>query len=115
VLVKPVLNWYCGVVQDHPYQNTSTYASEPNGMPPQLVLQGVSFAFVALLALDSRCNATFNPSQRKWTLNFANATNCAEALEVAWPPVTYWNNMGIEMVYAHATPGEVTVSLFRPS
>jgi hypothetical protein len=125
VLPVRISDWYCGVVMCQAWKNPQynekghSARTTPLGdymppMPPKLVLEGVSFPFFALLALDNDCHYTFNKNARRWTLNFNSPTKCASALEVEWPPVPYWGIMGIEMEYSHEEPGKVTVSVFRP-
>jgi hypothetical protein len=127
VLTLPVSEWYFGVVKCHAWKNPDATAHNQGHsstetllgsyvppMPPQLVLEGVSFACFALLALNKRCQHTFNRTTRRWTLNFNSTDMCAAALEVVWDPIEYWRGMGIEMVYSHEEPGKVTVSVLRP-
>jgi hypothetical protein len=127
VLALRVSDWYFDVVKCHAWKNPNATARSPGHtqtattlgtyvppMPPQLVLEGVSFACFALLALDTHCEYTFNHARRRWTLNFISTSKCAAALEVDWTTVSYWSAMGIEMVYSHELPGRVTVSMFRP-
>ena len=127
VVVVRVSDWFFTVVKSHPWENPEatadtlghTLAAAPlnsyvPSMPPQLVLQGVSFPCFALLALHVRCQHTFDRDARRWTLNFDTMTKCAAALDVEWTTIEYWSDMGIKMEYSHMEPGKVTVSVFRP-
>jgi hypothetical protein len=80
-------------------------------MPDALVLHGVPFGLVALLAIDEDCEYCFNRITRVWSLNFLTAKECGDALEVIFPRAEHWSEQGIQMEYSHGEPGKVTVTL----
>jgi hypothetical protein len=107
-LAVPVQEWFNALV--HGWQGPGP------GQTSDLVLNGVPFGMVALLALDRVCNHVFSQFERQWTLIFRNSQRCAGALEVRFDTPRAANNaldrqVGIKMLYSHQRPGQLTVSM----
>jgi hypothetical protein len=89
----------------------STVASWTPGAKCEVVLQGVPFGIIALLALDVHCKSNFSQSMRSWCLVFRTSKHCADALEVTFQQQGGSKRpaVGIQMKYEHTKPGELTV------
>ena len=78
---------------------------------PELILQSVPFALVALIATDPACvKAEMAMTARRWTLEFKTCGDLAEALEMTLAHKLWYRN-SITLVYAHSTPGQLTFKI----
>jgi hypothetical protein len=102
VMVMPIAVWF-----------NSKVPTWSEGQKESLLLQGVPFGLIALLALDMSCLAEYSEARRVWTFTFRESQDCAKALEVKFLQHANDNErrVGITMTYNHATPGELTVEI----
>lgn len=106
VLAVPITEWFNKTVSTW----TESTASQTS---LDLVLKGVPFGLVALLALDSECTKEFSTMDREWKLLFRRSRTCADALEVRFQhhKTATGTSVGIQMRYCHEKPGELTVAM----
>jgi hypothetical protein len=104
VVALPVARWF-----DDKVPQWSVDRSDSDS----LVLQGVPFGLIALLALDILCVTEYSTLSRDWEFIFRGSKCCADALEVKFKKHANDDGIpvGIRMTYSHGTPGELKVAI----